>query len=86
MVRKTGGLADTVKDPRDGQGATGFSFGSYSSVSLWAAIIRAVRSWKEAQVWQRMVRQAMETDFSWGVSASRYEELYRIGLRKKGIE
>jgi starch synthase len=85
VVRKTGGLADTVKDPRDAPAATGFSFETYSSVSLWASIMRALRTRKDMKSWKKIVRQGMKTDFSWGVSALRYEELYRLGLKKKGI-
>ena len=83
VVRKTGGLADTVHDPRDRREPTGFAFGPYSSSALWEAIARAVQAWQSREEWQTIVRRDMRLDFSWGHSAQKYDELYRRGIEKK---
>lgn len=84
VVRRTGGLADTVVDPRDNEReANGFVFEEYTPEAFWEAISRAVQAYAERKGWNRIVRQGMASDFSWRHSASRYEELYRLALAKK---
>ena len=84
VVRKTGGLADTVFDPEQSSEPTGFSFSTYSASALWLAVTRALETWRDPVRWESIVRRAMGLDFSWHRSAVRYEELYRRGLEKRG--
>jgi starch synthase len=83
VVRKTGGLADTVHDPRDSSEPTGFAFGPYSSSALWEALTRAVRVWRAKEQWETMVRRDMRLDFSWHHSAQKYDDLYHRGIKTK---
>ncbi len=83
VVRKTGGLADTVLDPHESREPTGFSFTEYSSATLWLTIKRALLAWKNKESWEGIVRRGMAADFSWHHSALRYEELYRSGIEKR---
>jgi starch synthase len=81
LVRRVGGLADTVVDATavslaDGT-ATGFAFDAASPESLGAAIERCRSLFAQGAVWRRMVRQAMTRDFSWAAAARRYLALYR---------
>jgi starch synthase len=81
LVRRTGGLADTVVDATavslaDGS-ATGFAFDAASPEALAAAITRSRNLFAERAVWRRMVRQAMTRDFSWAAAARHYLALYR---------
>jgi starch synthase len=80
VVRRTGGLADSVVDctPRTlaGGTATGFVFEDASARSLRAAVERAVALWRQPAQWQQLQRNAMARDFSWTVSARRYRALY----------
>lgn len=84
LVRKTGGLADTVRDfsSRSGRG-TGFVFKDYSAPALIRALRRAIAVYREAGRWKRLVRTCMEQDFSWEHSAKGYEKVYRKALKKK---
>ena len=81
IVRRTGGLADTVVDTTpatlDAGTATGFVFDSASPESLLACIDRALRLYAQRTVWTRVVKNAMAQDFSWTRSAQRYLELYQ---------
>ncbi len=87
VVRATGGLADTVVeyDPESGSG-NGFLFDAFKPSAFINAIQRAYGVYKEREKWQSLVRQAMECDFSWGASARRYLELYRLAQELAGGE
>ncbi len=81
LVRRVGGLADTVVDAdatslADGT-ATGFAFDAESPQGLLAAIARAVTLYDQPPLWRRMVRRAMTRDFSWEAAARQYLALYR---------
>jgi starch synthase len=81
LVRRVGGLADTVVDAdaaslADGT-ATGFAFDTESPQGLSSAIGRAAALYGEPAAWQRMIRRAMTRDFSWEAAARRYMALYR---------
>jgi starch synthase len=84
IVRKTGGLADTVVNynARTGKG-TGFVFDEYSPDALAACVERALRSYDRPAVWKRIVHAGMKVDFSWTRSAKDYEKLYRKAMRKR---
>ena len=72
IVRKTGGLADTVKDfnPVNDDG-TGFVFEKYNPWALYTAIVRASSVFQIKTVWKELIRKAMEQDFSWQSSAKK---------------
>jgi starch synthase len=81
VVRRVGGLADTVVDAndvhlRDGSG-TGFVFEAATPVALEHAVERAVALYRQPEAWQRVMRQAMAQDFSWDHAARDYLALYR---------
>jgi starch synthase len=78
VVRKTGGLADTVEnfDPIKNTG-TGFVFEKFHHYSLLGALIRALETYKHKKVWQDLIKRAMKADFSWESSAQKYLALYK---------
>ena len=85
LVRRTGGLADTVVDA-DAQStldstATGFMFTEPSSWVLGETLGRACRLYRdEPRSWAQIQRQGMRQDFSWEASAREYEALYAAML------
>jgi starch synthase len=81
VVRNTGGLADTVKDVTEGNG-NGFVFRNYAVLEMLEAIKRAEKSFYHRGKWQNLMRRNMKLDFSWKVSARKYEEIY---LRAQNI-
>jgi starch synthase len=83
VVRKTGGLADTVLDPRESKKATGFSFADYAVPHFESAILRAIAAWQDKTAWNTIMRRGMERDFSWHNSARLYEKLYGSCINKK---
>jgi len=78
VVRRTGGLADTVDnaDPREGTG-TGFTFTEYTGKALLVAIDRALAAYNVAPAWAKIRENGMRKDFSWAASAAKYERLYQ---------
>ena len=82
VVRKTGGLADTIReyDPATGEG-TGFVFSDYDPEQFKAAINRALALWPWRTKWRQLMRNGMRLDWSWKESASKYLETY-VRLRK----
>ncbi|GFE57453.1 glycogen synthase GlgA [Geobacter sp. AOG1] len=86
VVRKTGGLADTVFDGRDGsREPNGFTFDDFTADALWEALQRALQSYRQRDAWKKLVRRGMSRDYSWQQSAGEYERLYRVALGKKRL-
>ena len=81
LVRRVGGLADTVVDATSvtlaENIATGFTFDDDGPQVLMSAIGRAIALFREREVWLRMMRRAMTRDFSWEAAARKYVALYR---------
>jgi starch synthase len=77
IVRRTGGLADAVQlyDPDTGNG-TGIVFNDYNADAAAWAINAALDLYQDRAVWNRIQRQGMAQDFSWGKQGARYVELY----------
>ncbi|MFM1872308.1 MAG: hypothetical protein RL398_1730, partial [Planctomycetota bacterium] len=78
VVRRTGGLADTVEpwDPETGTG-TGFPFTEYSSKALAGTLDWVFRNWRDKRGWQKLVKNGMQRDFSWQKQGPEYVALYR---------
>ena len=77
IVRKTGGLADTVQlfDPKSGQG-TGFVFEHFDSTGFAWALKTALSTYQKPELWERLRRNGMQQDFSWQRQGAEYERLY----------
>jgi starch synthase len=84
IVRRTGGLADTVVDynARTGRG-TGFVFGEYSAPALVECLRRALEVYHDREKWKLLIRAGMKQDFSWERSAKEYVKVYRKAMRKR---
>lgn len=78
IVRKTGGLADTVIDydtnPEKGYG---FVFEKYKSSDLNKALSRSVKAFRNKKLWRRIMIRAMKKDYSWESTSKAYERLYQ---------
>jgi starch synthase len=82
VVRKTGGLADTVSDYHEkGSAGDGFVFSEYSSAALAACVRRALSVYENAAVWTQLMQTGMRKDFSWKQSAREYEKIYKSLIR-----
>lgn len=83
IVRRTGGLADTIVDVgQDAKKGNGFVFGERTAEGLLTAINRALRMYADPQQRARLVRRALKQDFSWERSAREYLAYYKEMLKK----
>jgi starch synthase len=77
VVRRTGGLADSVQhfDPATGVG-TGVVFNDFDAGGLRWALETALEWFGWPSVWRRLVQNGMQQDFSWESRVADYEALY----------
>jgi starch synthase len=78
IVRRVGGLADTVED-----GVTGFVFDPFRTEPLVGAALRGLDCYANPHEWTRMVRTAMARDFGWELSVKSYLEVYHDALASR---
>jgi starch synthase len=88
IVRRTGGLADSVVDvtPETMHHgvATGFVFDAYTADALAATVARAVAAYRDPGAWRWIQQAAMRADFSWDRAAQRYRTLYGLAQERAG--
>jgi starch synthase len=82
VVRKTGGLADTIHDwdelKHNGDfSGNGFSFYDYSGYALFLSVKRAVDTFSHKDIWRQIQFNGMSENYSWDNSASKYFQLYQ---------
>ena len=75
IVRKTGGLADTVEDHVFNNPGTGFVFNDFDAQAMMIAIVRAYENFNQKQVWKGIQHRGMKKDFSWDKSAREYAKV-----------
>jgi starch synthase len=84
LVHKTGGLADSVEpfDPISKQG-TGFMFDNFEAEVLENTLESAYYVYlEEKDVWKKMIKRAMQTDFSLDTQAQKMLEIYQTLFNK----
>jgi len=77
IVRKTGGLADTVKDWHESllngeRNGTGFSFSGYNALELLKSVKRTLEVFKDKNAWREIQVNGMKKEYSWKKSAIGY--------------
>jgi starch synthase len=82
IVRRTGGLADTVVPyrPDARSAATGFSFEKPDPEVLLSTILLALEVYRDKEEWTALMVRGMKQDFSWQRSAKQYVELYERAM------
>jgi starch synthase len=77
IVRKTGGLADSVApfDASTGEG-TGIVFNDFDTPAMSWAMNTALDLYARPELWRTLVRNGMAQDFSWNRQGALYVELY----------
>ncbi|WP_017718542.1 glycogen synthase GlgA [Kamptonema formosum] len=88
IVRRTGGLVDTVShyDPMNDAG-TGYCFDRYEPLDLYTSMIRAWEAYRFKPQWRELQKRGMIQDFSWTKSAREYVKMYNslYGLDENGL-
>ncbi|MBN2751497.1 MAG: glycogen synthase GlgA [Rhodospirillaceae bacterium] len=83
VVRRTGGLADSVVDVASSSVGTGFAFDGDTAADLLAVLARVRSLFDHPVAWREVQKRAMEKDFSWRAAAVHYRELYDIVQKSK---
>lgn len=86
VVRKTGGLADTIIDfstaGLNSGKSVGFTFDEYTAQALYQSIFRAIKLYENDKVrWEKLMKNGMRQDWSWFNSATKYVKMYRKVLK-----
>ncbi|MCM1982725.1 glycogen synthase GlgA [Lyngbya confervoides] len=81
IVRRTGGLVDTVEHhhPQRQEG-TGYCFDRYDPLDLYTCMVRASEAFRFQDHWRSLQKRGMSMDFSWQKSALQYNQLYHALL------
>jgi starch synthase len=83
VVRRTGGLADTIIDlDEDPVHGNGFSFERNKAAELQKTIRRARAHFADERKWRELVVRAMRSDFSWTRSIDPYLKVYERAIQK----
>ena len=78
IVRKTGGLADTVQLYRwEDQSGTGFVFDDFSAQGLRWALDYAHTTYQNKDAWRQLMLNGMHQNYAWDVQVEKYIRLYR---------
>ena len=78
IVRRVGGLADTVRDDGGELPATGFVFDAATSAALERCALRATALHRDPAAWGRRMAAAMVQPLSWAGPARQYLALYEF--------
>lgn len=78
IVRETGGLKDTIEPYNEFESTgTGFSFTNYNAYEMLTSIRYAEKVYySKKREWNKIIDRAMAADFSWKVSALKYQAMY----------
>jgi starch synthase len=77
LVRRTGGLADTVQHyDRGTRKGTGIVFEEFTAQAFARALDAALALYRARDHWRQLVRNGMQCDFSWTRQGALYVQLY----------
>ncbi len=87
VVRETGGLKNTIVDYDEYTGkGNGFSFPHYDARDMLYTINRAISFYHDKEVWIKIMKTSMASDFGWQRSAAEYAALYdTIQAQRSGV-
>ena len=84
IVRRVGGLVDTVVDTNAAslatRTATGFMIEREDASAVVEAVMRAMQHYRDGATWRQIVTTGMRQDHSWPSSARRYLDIYSDAL------
>ena len=83
IVRETGGLVDTIEPFNEYEKrGNGFSFANFNAHDMMHVMRYALHIYKSDKLnWDRLIKNAMSSDFSWQKSAIIYKGIYKDLMR-----
>jgi starch synthase len=87
IVRATGGLDDTVIDPReDAAKANGIKFAEYSSTALAKGIRKALALFEDVELLKHFRLNGITADFSWDRTVEEYLNAYQAARQQLQLQ
>jgi len=85
VVRRVGGLADTVREAGGEGSGNGFVFDAAHPQALLDAIARALETYRNPPAWRQLMLRGMAENLSWDGPAGHYMALYQqvLGERRQ---
>ena len=81
VVRETGGLKDTVIPYNKYEGTgRGFTFKNFNANEFMEVTNNAIECFKNKEIWQGLIKEAMNSNNSWSKSAKQYKDMYEALL------
>lgn len=80
LVRRTGGLADSIVDFT--VKGNGYTFDNIDSNEMYTVFKRALADYSNQEEWEAKVKKVMSVDFGWTKSAKEYLKMYDDVLNK----
>ncbi len=78
LVRETGGLKDTIHSFNEfTQEGNGFTFANYNAYDMLYTLKRALHFYNDKNLWEKIISNSTEEDYSWRQSAKQYINLYQ---------
>ncbi len=78
VVRRTGGLADTIIDfVQDPDKGNGFVFDNYESRDMLNSLQNAIKAFQDQKTWKKLQKRGMRANFSWNAAAENYVKVYQ---------
>lgn len=81
LIRETGGLKDSIVDFATGNG-NGYTFTGFNPYDMLTTLKRALKDYKNEELWNKLVSKVMSKDFGWSTSAKQYVKMYEEILEK----
>jgi starch synthase len=80
--RKTGGLADTIRDIKgENKNPNGFLFENASSNALLKVIHRAIKLYQNQSLFKETRKNSLNSYCSWDLAAKQYGDVYKWALK-----
>lgn len=77
IVRETGGLKDTVQSfNKYNNEGNGYSFSNINAHDMLFTMKQAISDYRDQNIWQHVVKNAINSNYSWQASAKEYLNLY----------
>ena len=76
IVRATGGLDNTINSYPN-ENTNGFKFYNYNAHEMLKCIKEAINVYSNKKEWKNLMKNAMNSDFSWTKSAEEYKKIYK---------
>jgi starch synthase len=82
IARATGGLKDIITEfDEEKQEGNGFLFANHSPEEMLEAVKKALKLFKNKDIWEQIALVGMNTDLSWKKNVKYYDDIYKLLMK-----